>query len=387
MFHKFFSDNELGFWRFYCNTKIFFGRGEVFKILREIVNSFGGKIGVLTDENVNRLHFTENFLAAVQDQISSVHFAGREANYSDIEKVVTAFRKSDVKTIMAIGGGSVLDSAKVASVLVNNPMDITALHNVSELENPRVPLIAIPTTFGTGSEVNMYAVVNNESNTLRTSIKNFFLTPDIAIINPDVAKETPVSLKYEVGIDAFVHALEVLTLKREISPVQIPLMRSAMDLFFRHFKNYVENPHDEDEEAIATASIIAGIGVNNSRSGLIHSLANKFAKHQWCSHPVSLIPFILPCLRLNWSYDRKYFQDMPWQDFYRQMKERILFRPAEELSCLAISKDMIDVMAEECLTDTVILKENPVILSKQVFKLLYEQALCLGGNINSCHES
>ncbi len=374
MFHKFFSDKEMDFWRFFLDTRIFYGRDETIVKFPEIVSMFGTRIGVLTDENVSKLNFTKKYLSKIEGNILLTRHIGFEGDYDDIINAVEAFKEKNIDVIVAIGGGSVLDGAKAVSVLMNNNIRLSDLELYQSIENIKIPLVVIPTTFGTGSEVNCYIFVNNKGSKSTNSFKKAFLIPEVAIINPDVIKETPSYIKYLNGIEAFLHNLEVLSLKREKSPIQEMLMSGAVKLFCDNFKAYIENPNDENEDAIATVALLGGIGVNNSRPGLIHSLAKGIDEYYDVPHPVSLIPFILPVLKLNWEYLRGYFNDISFEQIRTTIKEEVLFRNVPELENIEIDEDLAEKMTEVCLKDTVIVKENSAPINKDTIMRVFLEA-------------
>lgn len=374
MFHKFYSDRELGFWRFFSDTRIFFGREETVKKFPEIVALHGERVGVLTDKTVEGLSFTKKFLSAISDKTCCVSHIGLEADYDDIKKAVELFRGKGVDVIVAVGGGSVIDGAKFVSVAVNNDIDLLEFEFRQTLENKKVPLIAVPTTFGTGSDVDLYVFINDRKKKMTISFKKDFLAPEAAILNPDVMKETPPRTKYLSGIDCFLHTLEVLTLKREKSPIQECLSQAGIRLFLDNFRACIENPSMENEDAIATVSLLGGIGINNSRPGLIHTLAKRFAKHFHVPHPVSLLPFIIPALEFNWEHVRGCFGSVPFEAFKKELQEKALFFHINDLDGLEADEAVIEMMSEECMLDTVIRKENPAPLGKEAFRRLYTTA-------------
>jgi len=228
----------------------------------------GQRVGFICDGNVRKLDFVRRIEDSIGNMIVAVGFIGFESDYRDIKETASIFREKNVDVIIAVGGGSVLDGAKVVSAIVRNEIDPFQLKKLDSLEKDPVPLVCVPTTFGTGSEVNMYAHINDRESKFKMGLKKDFLTPTEAFIDPVVALETPREIRYYSGIDAFVHNLEVLTLKREKSPIQEVMAKYAVDIGFRFFKDYVESSSLENATYVALASLIGGIGIHNSRTGL-----------------------------------------------------------------------------------------------------------------------
>jgi len=179
MWQNFFSDLRGGFWRFWCQTKVLFGYKVVDNYLCKIIDLLScKKIGVLSDNRVLELAFTSNML----DILSSSQYefctsiVGFESDYLDIKRSIAFFREEKVNVIIAIGGGSVLDASKVVSYCLVNDVDPLNLRKIRVAYKKPLPLICIPTTFGSGSEVNMYAHVNDRESGVKIGIKKDFLT-------------------------------------------------------------------------------------------------------------------------------------------------------------------------------------------------------------------
>lgn len=375
MFEKFYSDLDAGFWRFSAETRILFGRAETLPRLPELCDQIGSRIGLLSDAVVIDLELTRGYLEALGTRVVATAMIGYESDYDDMQSALSSFGEAGVDLVVAIGGGSVIDAAKMVSAAMSAGVDLWSIRSLAKLPGPKIPVVALPTTFGAGSEVNMYGHLYDRRSGSKQSVKKSFLTPDYALVNPDFSKALPFSVKYLCGIDAFVHAFESLTLKREKSPLELVLLKHAIDLFLRHFRNYLFEPGAADEDAIALGALLAGLGVNNSRTGLIHSMAAPLARRLGISHARSILPFILPVLGKNWEHLGDRWPVESFEKLSRIIRHNILLCELDPLEIPAQVIADLDDMVQECCGDTVIFKENPAPLSAQVLKGIYLEVL------------
>lgn len=372
MIHQhFFSDQQLGFWHFSLGPQILFGRDELLNKLPPLCQ--GKRIGVLTDGTVAQLELTRQFLVSIETQQVASCWIGSDSDYADVCNACREFQQQRVELVLAIGGGSVLDAAKVVAAAFPSGLDPWTLGGQNELDF-RPPLIAIPTTFGTGAEANMYSHLCDRESGEKISFKKTWLTPDFALVHPGFAQEMSQQLKYLSGIDAFVHVLEVLTLKRDRSPLLTQLLKNAFNLFRENFRSYVENPEPQQEEALAQVSTLGGIGIHNARTGLIHALAGPWAKLAGVPHTLSILPFIRPVMEFNWA---QIAAALPFESLsacHEFLDRQVLFLP-QDIIPLQLNDGQIRQLTEQCALDQVLFKENPRPLQIEDIENLYRQAL------------
>jgi len=376
MWQNFFSDLRGGFWRFWCQTKVLFGYKVVDNYLCKIIDLLScKKIGVLSDNRVLELAFTSNML----DILSSSQYefctsiVGFESDYLDIKRSIAFFREEKVNVIIAIGGGSVLDASKVVSYCLVNDVDPLNLRKIRVAYKKPLPLICIPTTFGSGSEVNMYAHVNDRESGVKIGIKKDFLTPMVALLDPSVAFETPAYIRYLGAVDAFVHNLEVLSLSREKSPIQEILSLKGLRVIIDNIQKFIIDIDQESAYNIALASLLGGIGIHNSRTGLIHTMAIPFAHRFGLSHSISIYPFILEIVKFNWDMLGHYFGETGCDDFIDMLIDKVLFWYPTDVHNIEIYDDDILWMASKCMEDRVIFKENPVKIDSDTLVSIYSK--------------
>lgn len=375
MFERFYSDMDMGFWRFSAETRILFGREQTLPKLPVLCDELGTRIGLVSDTVVIELELTRRYLESLGDRVVATAMIGYESDYGDMEQARRCFTEAGVDLLVAIGGGSVIDAAKMVSAALSSNVDLWSVKSLERLPGRKIPVVAMPTTFGAGSEVNMYGHLYDRRTGSKQSVKKAFLTPDYALVNPDFSKALPFMVKYLCGIDAFVHAFESLTLKREKSPLELVLLKHAIDQFLSHFRNYLFEPGAADEDAIALGALLAGLGINNSRTGLIHSMAAPFARRLGIPHARSILPFILPVMSRNWEHLGERWPVESFEKLGRIIRHNLLVCQLDPLEIPPGAMDDIDDMVQECCRDSVIFKENPAPLSAALLREIYQEVL------------
>ena len=176
--------------------------------------------------------------------------------------------------VIGLGGGSSLDTAKAVAILLTNPgtiLDYTGLHRV---KNRLPPVIAIPTTAGTGSEVSLWSVFTNDETGLKVGSRQCLrFYPAIALCDPELTLDLPPLMTAATGMDALAHGIECYT-NNACQPISAALAWNAIELIGRHLRNAVVKGRNRDSRyAVLLASTMAGIAMNPTRLGLAHALA------------------------------------------------------------------------------------------------------------------
>ena len=257
-------------------TDIHFGFG-MLSTLPERIRCLGGKRPlVITDPGVRA--------AGVLDQVThvlesaAVDFAVCDRVKPDsgsalIDQIVAEAKTGENDLVIGVGGGSSLDTAKAVAALATNPgscLDYTGLHR---LLNRPLPMIAIPTTSGTGSEVTLWAVFTDESRAVKVAIGSTFIYPAVALCDPDLTSELPPPVTAATGMDALAHAIECYT-NNACQPISAALALRAIELTGQYLRSAVLNGRNREARyAMMLASTMAGIAMNPTRLGLAHALA------------------------------------------------------------------------------------------------------------------
>ena len=257
-------------------TDIHFGCG-VLRDLPERIRATGaGRPFLVTDPGV--------CAAGIADEVANIlRTAGMEFTLCDkvkpdsgsalIDETTAELKRSACDAVVGIGGGSSLDTAKAVAALATNPgkaLDYVGLHKV---RNRPMPVIAIPTTAGTGSEVTLWSVFTDDTRSIKVAIGGVMLYPAVALCDPDLTLGLPPMLTAATGMDALAHAVECYT-NNACQPISAALALRAIELIGRHLRSAVLNGRGrESRYGMMLAATMAGIAMNPTRLGLAHALA------------------------------------------------------------------------------------------------------------------
>lgn len=256
------------------------GRGSLNK-LPEIAKKSGGTHALIISgphlEKMGLVKKAADYLASVDIKVDT--FTDIEANPSveTVERATEKFNESGADFIVAFGGGSPMDVAKAVGVVAKYGGSIIEYEGAHKVPGPIVPLIAIPTTAGTGSEVTAFSVITDHSRDYKLTVFSYEILPVYAILDADLITTAPASVAAACGIDAFIHAEEAYV-STAASPFSDAMSEKAMTLIGKNIRRFVANRGDiEAAEAMMVGSLFAGIAFSFARLGNVHAM----------SHPVS----------------------------------------------------------------------------------------------------
>ena len=259
---------------------IIFGKGSL-KRLPELLEKSGSKKMLLISgpvlKKIGMVEKVEEIVKASGIEVEV--FTDVEANPSvaTVDKATEAYKKAGATSIVAFGGGSPMDVAKAVGVLAKYGGEIGDYEGAHKVPGPIVPIIAIPTTAGTGSEVTAFSVITDEARNYKLTVFSYELIPSYALLDPELVMTSPASVAAACGVDALIHAWEAYT-SRDASPFSDAMAEKAMELIGSNLRRFVANRQDEEAAAaMLSGSMFAGIAFAWARLGNIHAM----------SHPVS----------------------------------------------------------------------------------------------------
>ena len=210
-----------------------------------------------------------------------------------------AARNAGVDGVLAVGGGSSMDVAKVVAVLLGGDQDLPALYGVNQVQGSRLPLILVPTTAGTGSEVTPVAVITT-GETTKAGVSSPVLLPDIAVLDADLTLGLPPKITAMTGVDAMVHAIEAYTSRHKKNPVSDTLAHSALALLGRNIRTAVHDGRQRDARgAMLLGAMQAGQAFANAPVAAVHALAYPLGGHFHIPHGLSNSLVLPSVLRFN----------------------------------------------------------------------------------------
>ncbi|OMH39857.1 iron-containing alcohol dehydrogenase family protein [Desulfurobacterium indicum] len=257
-------------------TKVIFGRKTFLKLKDECESAKldTSKIAVICGKSA--LH--HGYADFVKKQFENVEIFDDVMSDPSVElakELTEKVKDFNPSLIVAIGGGSAIDLAKVISGLLNNEGDVEEFIGVPEcFKNPAVPLVAVPTTSGSGSEVTPYAVLTNKKEWKKAPLISSYLFPVIAIDDPELTVTMPSHVTANTGIDALTHCMEALVSKRA-TPISKLYSLEGIKLITKYLPRAFGNPRDiEAREKVMLGSMFGGMAITDAGAGLVHTLAH-----------------------------------------------------------------------------------------------------------------
>ena len=268
------------FYEFQNSTKIVSGKNSIANIPAEL-GFFNSKRPLLiSDAVLNKIGTVEKISKSLKDGNIEIGYTYTEVPQdSDLEvinKLCKIYKENNCDSIVAVGGGSVIDTAKGVRMLISqNVQDINDLMGNEILKyGIHVPFIVIPTTAGTGSEVTLVAVIEDKIKNVKMEFISYFLLPDVAILDPKMTVSLPKKATASTGMDALCHAIEAYSCIQK-NPMSDSYAISAISLIRDNLLNAVENGNDEEARLnMANASLMAGVAFSNSMVGLVHAIGH-----------------------------------------------------------------------------------------------------------------
>ena len=263
--------------RIVLNETSYHGSGAIKEIVNEVKGRNLKKAFVCSDPDLIKFNVTTKVTNILEESNLEYEIYSNIKPNPTIENVqngVNAYKKSNADYIIAIGGGSSIDTAKAIGIIINNPEfeDVRSLEGVALTKNKCVPIIAVPTTAGTAAEVTInYVITDAEKNRKFVCVDTNDI-PVVAIVDPDMMESMPKGLTASTGMDALTHAIEGL-ITRGAWEMSDMFHIKAIELISKHLRGAVENTK-EGREGMALGQYIAGMGFSNVGLGIVHSMAH-----------------------------------------------------------------------------------------------------------------
>ena len=300
------------------------------------------------------------------------------------------FKKSNADFIIAVGGGSVIDTAKAIAVIANNPENevVVSLEGVDKSKTQAIPIIAVPTTAGTGSETTMDYVITNTKEKRKMACMDSKVIPIAAILDTEIMSSLPLKLTAATAMDALTHAIESYLSKGAFSFSEM-LSLKAVSLISENFLKVLKNPNDyEVRKQLAIAQYIAGMSFTNVGLGIVHSMAHPLSAFYDIPHGVAnalILPYVLEfnadvckekIIELSYAFDKDFDSKGDWQKAAKHCCEIISsFNKAaglpEVLSEIGVKEEDYDALAQSAFTDAAT-ADNPKEVNVETFKNLYK---------------
>lgn len=267
------------YYEFFCPVKIVSGLKALSNLPYEIDLLGARRAFIVTDQGVvdaGLIKKVEGVFEGSNCSIGAVFDrTPPDSSKTIVNEAARLFHREACDCFVAVGGGSVMDTAKCANMIVTEGTDdLMKFQGAERLKKPMKPFLAVPTTAGTGSEVTSVAMIYDDEANAKMAFTSYRLLPNVAILDPKMTLTMPPKITAATGMDALTHAVEGYYCLQK-NPVSDAFSVAAIRLIRENLIPCVENGDDENRRlAMANAALIAGIGFSNSMVGVVHSLAH-----------------------------------------------------------------------------------------------------------------
>lgn len=289
------------YYEFFCPVKVIAGKAALEHIPYELTGLAAKRPMIITDKGVRAAGLLEPVITACEesglDIIAIYDDVPPDSSVGVVKDIARIYRTEKCDSIIAVGGGSAIDTAKAVNILVSEGGDdISVYVGAGVLKRPLKPFFVVPTTAGTGSEVTAVAVISDPEKSVKLPFTSSFLLPNAAIIDPRMTLTLPPHITAATAMDALTHATEAFTCMAK-NPLSDAFATAAVKKISASLLTVMEHPKDAEARLeLAQASTMAGIAFSNSMVGLVHALGH--ATGALCHLPHGLcmslyLPYVL----------------------------------------------------------------------------------------------
>ncbi|WP_075579338.1 iron-containing alcohol dehydrogenase [Acidaminococcus massiliensis] len=371
---------------------VVFGRGALKQLPDILQTENAASVFLVADKGLQQVGLVDKTKAILAEKgIACQEFIDLSVNptVGNVETATEAFKASGCKSIVALGGGGPMDVAKSVAILVTYGGKITDYAGLGKVPGPVLPLIAIPTTAGTGSEVTASSVITDEKTHFKMAIISYNICPTYALLDPELVMTVPRSVAAACGVDAFIHAMEAYVSKTS-SPFTDAMGEHAMRMIGGNIRRYVASRDDEEAASnMLVGSMLAGLAFAWGKLGNIHAMSHPVSGFFHVPHGVAnaiLMPVIVEYNaladqgRYRVIYDSitqgakadEYFIPEMLVEELRNLNRELGI--PEKLSDVGVTEDKIGVMAIDAMKSVNVVV-NPRQTTIQDIEALYRKLL------------
>ena len=300
-------------YKFTLNETSYHGAGAINAIPDEIRSRAFNKAFVVTDPDLLKFAVTDKVLDVLKNaEIEYAVFSDVKANptIENVQNGVKAFKECSADCIIAVGGGSAMDTAKAIGIIITNPEfeDVRSLEGVAPTKNKCVPIIAVPTTAGTAAEVTINYVITDVEKKRKFVCVDVHDIPVVAVVDPDMMASMPAALTAATGMDALTHAIEGYITKGawELSDM---FHIKAIEVIAKSLRGAVKNEKD-GRDGMALGQYIAGMGFSNVGLGVDHSMAHTLSAYYDMPHGKACAVLLPTVMAYNAEYTGEKYRDI-----------------------------------------------------------------------------
>ncbi|MGN1012642.1 MAG: lactaldehyde reductase [Clostridia bacterium] len=380
--------------KFVLNETSYFGKGAREVLVDEIKNRGYKKVFVVTDKSLFEVGVTTKVTQLLEKaNIEFEVFSDVKPNPTkkNVWDGLKACKEFGADLIVAVGGGSSIDTSKAISIIMTNPQneDIVSLEGLSNTKNKGLPIIALPTTAGTAAEVTINYVITDEDREVKMVCVDPHDIPIIAIVDTELMASMPKSLAAATGMDALTHAVEGYITKGHNTMSDMFHMQ-AIKLIFKYLPAAVNEKDEEAIDNMGLAQYIAGMGFSNVGLGIVHSMAHQLGAVYDTPHGIANAILLPTVMKFNGEVCYERFRDILVAldiDAKNMSKEEVISKFVETIKELSEKvgitqtvKDVggkeedLDMLAEKAMNDAC-KPGNPREVTKEDFVALFKEAM------------
>ena len=349
------------------------------------------KVAIFTDKGIEKAGLVDVVLKNILVEYRIFDDLPAEPTYLEAQALVDEAGAYGADLIIAVGGGSVMDTAKLASLLQGGQIRVKDLLDSPLIAKKRVRTLMIPTTAGTGAEATLNAIVAVPEQKLKVGIVNPEMMSDYVILDPEMIRKLPMKISASTGVDALCHAIECYTGNKANYFSDIFALE-ALSLIMNNIEKAVKDPDAMDAKVkMQIASFYAGIAITSSGTTAVHALSYPLGGRYHIAHGVSNAILLVPVMKFNEDaissrlasgYDRCYgHSDLSEREKSRAMIERMeeIVKSLEIPSNLAtfnVGLGDLDDLVEAGMKVTRLLNNNMKTVTKKDARRIYSQILC-----------
>lgn len=293
-------------------TRVVFGSG-VMSRLGELSREFGDRALLVTDRGLKDAGHEDRAIASLNAAgVTATIFDDVHPNPTteDVDRCCAAAKEADINLIIGLGGGSSMDCAKGANFLLTNGGRMEDYWGIGKATKPMLPMIAVPTTSGTGSEAQSFALIANAETHMKMACGDKKAACRVALLDPELTVTMPATVTAVTGIDAISHAIETYVTTKRNTVSQL-FSRRAWSLLAKSFPRVLEDPSDQEARGgMLVGSHFAGAAIENSMLGATHALANPLSAHFGLTHGVAIGVMLPHVVRFNASVVGELYEDL-----------------------------------------------------------------------------
>jgi len=303
------------YYEFFNTVKINSGEDALGTISYELVRRNAFRPLLITDKGIAQSGIlktvTDSFVGTDTNVSAIYDDTPIDSSIKAVNEIADLYRKKNCDSIIALGGGSVIDTAKGVNIIISEgTTDIAEFMGVNRLRKQQKPFIVIPTTSGTGSEVTQVAVISDPEKNIKMPFTSPLLLPSVAILDPRSTLTLPPKLTAATGMDALTHAIEAFSCLQK-NPLSDAYALAAIKLISNNLLNVVKNGKDTNGRlALANASLMAGIAFSNSMVGAVHAISHACGGIAHVPHGVAnsiLLPYVM---KFNLDFTRNTYSEL-----------------------------------------------------------------------------